>query len=207
MTLMPVSLLLLILSLLAAPSTQDRPLTIPEALAHSGGPLTKSVSTPSGPLPTLDRLLERTGLIVRGIVRGGRSYLSQDEQDIYTDYEIRNPIVLYDSASPSPAGRIGTHLTVTILGGEVVVNGTLCKSVHQALPALNPGPEHLLLLRRDGERYFLAGTYFGAFRVANGLIEAAANHQEFAATVNGKSADRMATDLVVAAAQMHKPRR
>lgn len=197
---------LLLICALAFTGARAAQQSIPEILAEKGKSITKEVTAPSGFPPTSDQLLVDTDLIVRGVLVGGRSYLSPDEHEIYTDYEIKNPRVLYDSRSQAPTvPTVPTgSLNVTIIGGEIVLNGLRFKSVHDALPSLNRGQEHLLLLKREGEHYFIAAKYFGAFRVSNGFIEPAAHHEELAKSFSGRPADEIADGLVMAAARLHK---
>jgi hypothetical protein len=107
--------------------------------------------------------------------------LSEDELDIYTDYRLMNPNVLYSSDVVAAARPGVPSITVTALGGRVVINGLSYRSIHGGLPLLEPGWECLFLLEkgRDG-RYWIAGTYYGALRVVNGLVRPLAAREDFA---------------------------
>ena len=192
-------LVFLLATLLSAQRAAAQGSTIPEALAREGSSLERSVSAPSGNVP-IERVLARTNIIVRGVVTQTRSYLSPDEQEVYTDYEIRNPSVLYrtDSIAVEKPGTVPS-ITVTLLGGTVELQGLQFKSIHHALPALATGKEHILLLEQSGGRYFIAGTYFGAFRVVDGHLEP--SDSGFATEYKDRPVSEAVASLVAAAAQ------
>ena len=180
--------------------------TIPEALARHGSSLERSVSGGCGaPHPRFrELLLATTDLVVRGVVRETRSYLSPNQQDVYTDYEISRPRVLYRSGSTS-GGKPGMDfITVTLLGGTIEVNGLTFKSIHHALPSLHSGEEHILLLRQSDSRFFIAGNYFGAFRVVHGRVEPSGEKAWFAQKYRGMPAAGAARALAAAAARAHR---
>jgi hypothetical protein len=62
--------------------------TIPTLLAEHGNDLRSGASVPSGAAPDLDVILRDTDLIVRGVVGNPRSYLSDDQMTIFSDYPI-----------------------------------------------------------------------------------------------------------------------
>src|SRR5256885_1953912 len=101
----------------------QRLLTIPESLANAGKSLWSGPSIPSGPSPTLDDILHQTDAVVRGMIGPGHSYLSEDQHDVYTDYPILNPVVLFER-SPRTLGTPGVPSPmVTIYGGVITING------------------------------------------------------------------------------------
>jgi hypothetical protein len=78
-------------------------LTVPEALTAAGKSLVAGSTVPSGPAPSLTEILAETDLMVRGSVGAGRSYLSDDQTNVLTEWVIDNPVVIYqrDPAMPS----------------------------------------------------------------------------------------------------------
>src|SRR5262249_2564211 len=112
--------------------------TIPVAVAN--GAVGSVSAGPSGPTPTVSYLLGTTDVLVTGIVGEPRSYLSDDERDVYTDYPIRSPVFLYQARAASSAtpGVLPT-ITVTQRGGTVMVNGTKFTQKETALPPLQTG--------------------------------------------------------------------
>jgi hypothetical protein len=74
-----VTALMLLSVALAATTAHAQVLTVPQALASAGESLYGGPTSPSGPLPTLDRILLKTDLIVSGVIGESRSYLSDDD--------------------------------------------------------------------------------------------------------------------------------
>ena len=110
------------------------PETIPQALARGA---TGRVTTPgSGNPPSIESVLRETDLIVRGTVGEPRSYLSDDERDVYTEYTMTKPAILYATISLSSRGpgpvqqiavRVGNrwHIVKTFYGASAIENGSL----------------------------------------------------------------------------------
>ena len=90
--------------------------------------------------------------------------------ELYTDYPIEHPVVLYD-ADVSRTARLSPVLsaTVTLLGGKVTINGLMFTSDHASLRRLETGADCLFLLKKFGTHYFIAGRYEGAFAVRDRL--------------------------------------
>ena len=153
--------------LLGTSSAQDPRQTIPEAIA--AGAVGGSSTVPSGPPPSVQALLAQADLIVTGIVGPPRSYLSDDQRDVYTDYLIANPIFRYQSKlSSTPTPGTVPSVVVTQLGGTVTVNGVQYTQLEPALPPLHAGTTALFVLHRVGNKYFIVGRYFGVFAIADG---------------------------------------
>jgi hypothetical protein len=174
-------LILLFVLALAAPA-RGQLLTITQALARAGVPLMGGRSIPSGPTPPLDNILRRTELIVRGVAGEPRSYLSDDQMDVYSDYPLQALATLYDSA----AQRL-TPLTlaITVLGGSVTINGLRYTSTHNALPLWPAGIECIFMLTHIGDRYFITGRYYGAFLVYDDAVSPMSRKQGFAPELRG----------------------
>lgn len=182
-------------------------LTIPEALSRFGKSLSGGPTLPSGPTPTVNQILAITDLIVRAVLSGPTSYLSDDEMDVYTDYPLQHAVILYQvQESPRPRVSQEPAVTVTMLGGAVTINRLTFTSKHEGLPLIPPGTECLLLLKQVGNRYFIAGTYYGAFRIVNGTLTRLVHREEFAPELNGASASSAEQDLVSRVASMRRQR-
>src|SRR4029453_18239529 len=123
--------------------------TIPESLARAGKSIGAGAGIPSGVGPALDGLLIDTDLIVRGVLGQPKSYLSDDQRAVLTDYPVLRASILYErkglASPPDPVA-----LAVTLLGGEIEINGLTYADRPAALPALTPGSEALLCLRVEG---------------------------------------------------------
>src|SRR4051794_35903326 len=104
----------------SAITARAQSLTIPEELQHQGHSMGRLSSAPSGPVPTLDKIVDLTDLVVRGVLGESTSYLSEDQTEVYTDYPILNATVLYDPrvvVSKKPEVPSIQPTRVTILGG------------------------------------------------------------------------------------------
>ena len=155
---------------------------IPELVANAGRPLGFFTGTPSGPAPELDDILVAVDFVVRGVIGEGFSYLSDDKTEVYTDYTIQAPVMLYPearSARPT-APKWPSPLKVTILGGTVPVGSFTFNSHHEMLPSLEVGAEYLLLLEERHGRFFPAQSYYGAFRVHQGRLQPQVRKSGFA---------------------------
>jgi hypothetical protein len=190
----------LLLLAMSMPTTQVQRQTIPDAVAE--GAVSSVATVPSGQVPTMSALLPMTDIIVTGIIGEPRSYLSEDKRDVYTDYLIGNPVFLYESklaAVPRP-GMV-QNVTVTQLGGTVMVNGTKFTQKEPALLPLGTGANALFLLHRSGDKYLIVGKYFGAFRITDGRLVPLVTREDFAPEYRNKNVsvavDAMMTTLRV----------
>jgi len=79
---------------------------------------------------------------------------------------------------------------VTILGGgSIQIGGLTFTHKADALPELPTGAEALFLLKRVGDKYQLAGRYYGAFEIMDGRLKRPFTTKErFASKYRGTSA-------------------
>jgi hypothetical protein len=87
--------------------------------------LTSGASVPSGAATDLDVILRDTDVIVRDIVGNPRSYLSDDQTTIFSDYPIIKPMIFFDEmvTSSSKPGPPETEIVVTLEGGKITLGG------------------------------------------------------------------------------------
>jgi hypothetical protein len=187
--------LVLIISVLVS-SVVAQLATIPQQLARAGHSLASSASVPSGVPPAMDQVLSVTDLLVRGVVGPPESYLSDDQMDVYTDYPIADPVVLYEAPAVESKTAAVQTVTVTLLGGVITIDGLSFTSKHQALPLLQVSTECMFLLRKIGGRYFVAGNYYGVFRITSGKLSRLTNRDNFAREVDGALATKAGDDMV-----------
>jgi hypothetical protein len=143
--------------------------TIPEMMSRADpdggfGPAT----LPSGLAPSIDLVLSKTDVVVRGVVGPPYSYLSDDQQEVFTDYRVVNPTFLFQKtlrASKTPG--IVEGLTVTLFGGEISVNGRPYVAREEGLMSLPVGSECLFLFSEYKGKNIIVGRYFGAFVIAD----------------------------------------
>jgi hypothetical protein len=112
----------------------------------------------------MDEVLNDVDWVVKGIVGDSNSYLSDDKYEVYTDYAILQPVILY----PESASRLATPgpaeaMKVTLLGGTVSVGPLRYTFTHQALPSLDRGQTGLFLLDEVNGKLFVAAKYYGVF--------------------------------------------
>lgn len=169
--------------------------TIPEAIAR--GATGRTRSAPSGATPTIAELVRDTDAVVRGIVGVHRSYLSEDKRDIYTEYTIIQPEILYqaDVVTTATPGVLPT-ITIAQLGGTVAVNGVEFTQTELGLRLLQTGTEGLFLLKRVGNRYHIVRTFYGAFAISNGKLVPLTPRDDFAPEYRDAPAAQAAEEMV-----------
>ena len=96
-------------------------LTIPDELSRAGVSLLHTVGDESGLPPTMTQILDETDTVVKGKVGTPRSYLSDDQREIYTDYAISNPEFLYESdvATSTRPGAVATTRRKILFAGLI----------------------------------------------------------------------------------------
>lgn len=173
---------------------------IPELVAK--GLTRKTVGSPSGVSAPLSKILSQVTLIVRGTVASARSYLSDDQTSVYTDYVIESPSIVFRSEAPPPATRPGLPppLIVTLLGGRIEVAGETFIHSDHALPALAPGIEVVLLLERDAAgKYRPVHGFLGAFQVARGRLTRLTRVESFAPEMEGREVGQALSEMATMA--------
>jgi len=162
------------LLVLFAISAHAQRITIPEALARGG--VSGGGTAPSGLGPSLNEILQATDLVVVGTLGEPHSYLSQDQLDVNTDFPVENATVFYykyrSPKSPEPDNKIQQTLTLTQLGGTIVIDSKKFTQLETALPTLQLGTKGLFLLQRRGGKYWIAGPsatllFYGAFSITH----------------------------------------
>lgn len=182
-------------------SGQERQLTIPATLAtlglqpgESSQGVVDNVGSCSVTCPSIARTLDNTDVAVIAIVGRPRAgYLSDDQRDVYTDYALEQKVILYQREIVPAA--LGSPAAVTALGGTVRVNGVQYTLLHRALPSLPVGARCLFLLKRVGNRYHIADTYYGVFRVGDDGLIALVDDEDFAKEYKGKPASAAIDDI------------
>lgn len=172
---------------------QPRQETIPEAMAR--GATGRTATAPSGKSPTIAELLREADIVVRGIVGEPRSYLSEDKLNVYTDYPLVHPVVLFQRkalTSPTP----GQHsVTVTQLGGRITVGNLDFTQAEMGLSRLVPGSEGIFILKWNQNKSHIAGTFYGAFGVSNKTVMPLTSKHDFALDYRGAPVDTVLADL------------
>lgn len=172
----------------------DAQQTIPHQLA-SGGTSLKFGRFSTGRPPSIDMVLSHTDAIIRGTIAvQKRSYLSDDQQEVLTDYEIYNPELLYPATPGTPPLSV---VVVTLPGGTVTINGLSYTLTDDSLPELPAARECLLLLKREGQKYRVALGYYGAFSIVDDRLQRLTTKERFAPEYHNAPADRAAAEFVI----------
>lgn len=100
---------------------QSKPTLLDMAIPYGG--IGRSIQS-CGPSPSLVSVVKRADLIAEGIVKARASYLTPDERDMFTDYEIAMRSVLFQREVLA-SSRPGVAIPVIFKshGGQVVING------------------------------------------------------------------------------------
>jgi len=144
--------------------------TIPERVAENPDKPLSIVSTTDLRLIPMSDLAAKADLIVVGRLVKREGYLSADGREVYTDYEVIPRRVIVDRASTAARGRPGqlSPLTVTVYGGETVVNGVTVTLSDATGPKWAEGADLLMFLLRNTDKpnnFRLFGRSAGAFAV------------------------------------------
>jgi hypothetical protein len=170
-------------------------LTIPEAVANGATNLVHAV--PSGKAPSMATVAKDIDVVLKGVVGSSRSYLSEDQRSVLTDYEIENPVVLYHGAAARAARPgIAEKIAVTLRGGTIKIGGVEFIQFEEGLPILQPGAEHLFLLQLIDNHYYPVGLYLGAFGIVDGRLRSLSRVQNFAPEYRDVPAADAAVDVI-----------
>lgn len=189
---------------LIAARLQAQKRTIPEkaafAQAHHAAPRGPAPN-PSGVPPTIQQVLQVTNVVVECTIGIGRSYLSTDQTEIYTDYPIHDPVFYYQTGpftAPGP-GQQEQLTTVTRWGGTVTVSGFKWVEEVKGFAPLPSGQRMLLLLQRDSNgKYLIVDRWYGAFGISDGQVMPWMRDKGFAPEYRGKRiADAIASMLAI----------
>lgn len=118
---------------------------------------------------------------MRGVVGTSRSYLSDDQRSVLTDYEIQNPTILFRASTAATVRPgIATPVAVTLVGGTIKIGSVEFTQYEEGLPILEPGAEHLFLLKQVDNHYYPVGLFLGAFGIVDGKLQPLTRVQGFA---------------------------
>ena len=143
----------------------------------------------------MSELVREADLIVRGTVGTPTAYLSDDNMNVYSDYPLIDAVVLHGLTRPS--SRPGPQtIVVTQLGGTIVLGNLKFTQTEDGLPALQSGSEGVFVLKLVETKYHLAGTFYGAFGISNGILTPLTNRRDFATEYRGVPAAAAIQEIV-----------
>jgi hypothetical protein len=140
-----------------------------------------AITRPGTPMPipappadyfptTIEQVAREAQVILRARLSKTRSYLDSAGDRILTDYRILEPAIVAGHLSSTPSARPGTgpHPTLTVWGGEAVVEGVLVRASDGNREPIEEGKEYLLFLKGseplDAARYVVY--YGGIFEIS-----------------------------------------
>jgi len=134
--------------------------SIPQQL-RSAGSFERVIVTSYEPLQLAD-LVGAADVIVEASTPGGRSFLAQNDTEIFTDYQFQVHSVIKNSTSPDL--RVGHSITVRRNSGAVVVDGRSAVAMENDFPLFERNERYILFLNKRGDGpYVVFGGPQGAF--------------------------------------------
>jgi hypothetical protein len=192
--------LLVLLALPLSGEPQDAPKeTLLDRVRRGDGPIELISASPLFDVMSLQQLVAKSDLIVRGVLGEPRTYVSDDGQSIYTDFPLTPTDFIYSpSVQTSAKPSLAPSIVITLLGGNVVLEGRPVSWVHKATPILRRGNEGIFLLTRRQGKMFLVFNYLGAFDIDSDVATPASRLAGLPKSVGEKPVSTMRTEIVEA---------
>jgi hypothetical protein len=131
---------------------QSEPTLRRMAIDHGG--ITRVIQS-CGPMPSLENVVQGADLIVESIVNGSVSYLTADERDIYTDYDLTIVQELFQRQMiTTTRPGVAVPIIVKSYGGRVVIDGLTIEVdgiSNDTRVALKPGEHAYLFAKLDAK--------------------------------------------------------
>jgi len=145
--------------------------TLPDRVKEYGD--LRLSSAPTFPQMDLDNVVAKSDLIVRAKVISAQIHLSSDQRYIFTDFGLQPIAVLVQRGPERTMPGSTPRLIVSVLGGEMVIEGHNVTWTDTSLERFEIGKEYVLFLQRSPalDAYVLTGHSNGAFEVRNEGIE------------------------------------
>jgi hypothetical protein len=122
---------------------------------------------------TLEELTTSADLVLDATLTKLKSYFTQDEEEILTDYAIGPTRIFLGQVSPVRAIPGTTNpLLLSFYGGEMTIEGFTVSVVDYAIPAPKNGGRYLLFLRRFGTEGRYQLNRGGAFEIVDQDLKA-----------------------------------
>lgn len=122
---------------------------------------------------TLDEVITASEVVIEGIVTLTRTYLSDDECTIMTEYAVAVTEIIR-GVLPKPSNP-GAPFVVTTEGGDVTIKGTRASVRYAQLLPFRSGQHLILLLSRSVQNakstYTITEEFWGAFDVSDGRVK------------------------------------
>ena len=154
----------------AIPASSDQ-LTLPqEARLKAPNPVMVARSCEKVPL-TLEQIVRPADLVLYGTVNLIRTYLSEDQRELYSDYEVTPLRVMIQkvAVSTSTPGQ-ARPIIVKQWGGHTTIDGVFVSVEDDDLRPMSSGAEVILVLTLQKDRKYGIDSYAGKLDVSNGRI-------------------------------------
>jgi hypothetical protein len=151
-----------------------RELAREQAHRNPGQPIEQPASPGDYAAKTIDNLARESDLVLQGNLSRVKSYLSSNEDRILTDYSISQAHVITGSVPVLPTQKPGSvaPLTLTVYGGEVVIDGVTIRGIDNDRAPIVDGARYVLFLRKARQsgagRYEIY--YGGIFDISDGKV-------------------------------------
>jgi hypothetical protein len=126
----------------------------------------------------LDDIVATADLIVHGTVAPISTYLSDDQKEMYTDYQVTPlRVILQRGVATSPVPGVSQPVIVKRWGGHSVIDGVDVSLEDTDLRPFEKGVELILILaaHKDG-KYRISGDVAGVLGVSAGRIATSISH-------------------------------
>ena len=165
---MTVALVLLALATISLRGQERDIETLIEAVRTGDGPIELFSAPPFFQRMSFEELVLRSDLIVRVRL-------------VYHSHTSLMMAAAYLPTTPSKILKCGirrswrvqpslpTEIYMTLLGGEIVLNGRRIHASHRATPRLTASTHGIFLLTRKNGKTFLVSDYLGAFEIRDGV--------------------------------------
>ena len=177
----------------ALSAQQPGELSIPQQMKATGS-FERVIVTSYEALQLAD-LVGQADVIVEASTMGGRSFLAQNDTEIFTDYPFQVHSVIKNSRSPEL--RVGHTIVVRRNSGVVVVDGRAAVEQENDFPLFEKSERYILFLTRPrGENtYYVFGGPQGAFTLRDRVKQMSTELNDWttkhAETANGAFLDEL----------------
>jgi hypothetical protein len=133
------------------------------------GPVERHIMTEYDPV-TLDQVAARAETILVGTVASGRTFVSPDGKQLFTDYDITVELSVKQTVGRGISR--GDTLVVRRVGGVTQIDGVNVVAIENDFPQFKPGERYVLFVRSvPGSSYYtMVHGPEGAFLVSDGSV-------------------------------------
>lgn len=154
-------------------------------------------------VPTeLSALRSQSDLIVTARVTEIRTYLSDDQRSILTEYQVSpTRVILQKNVQPARVPGMPPSIVLTRWGGTMQIAGVRVTQVDTTVPSLEPTKEYVLFLRQDkgaSDNFVDVNAIAGTWELRGGAVVLPAEAEAYGETLRsfrGMAAEEMIRQL------------